>query len=230
MARSRKNKNRQQKRNTPQADQSLNGPDVPVEDKQRQLEGRRPADQQGEAFIEVTDTDDLGTISVTDIYHGELAAGVNDDLPNDPDQLELLTERELRDGETDNPFEAVEEGMPYVPPSDPPTVPSAEGDRENAQVAGGMSASALEEPYDEDHHRSFYPDDDEMSARVRDALRADSSTTPYADVITVITRGSVVVLRGEVEDLIDSDNLVAVAGYVADVDEVIDELTVRALS
>jgi hypothetical protein len=229
MARSRKNKNRRSKHNNLQTERSINGPDVPVEDKQRQLEGRRPADQQGEAFIEVDDTDDLGTISVTDVYQGELAAGVNDDLPNDPDQLELLTERELRAGETDNPFEAIEEGMPYVPPSDPPTVPSAEDNRENAQVAAGMSVSALEEPYDEDHHRSFYPVDDEMSARVRDALRADSSTTQYADVITVITRGAVVVLRGEVEDLTDSDNLVAVAGYVTGVAEVIDELTIRVL-
>ncbi len=234
MSRSRKKKNRQQKRNNPQANQpingpAMNGPDVPIEDKQRQLEGRRPADQQGEAFIEVSDTDDLGTLSVTDIYQDELEAGVNDDLPNDPDQLELLTERELRAGETDNPFEAIAEGMPYVPPSDPPTVPGAEGEHENAQIASGMSASALEEPYDEDHHRSFYPADDEMSARVRDALRADSSTTPYADVITVITRDSVVILRGEVEDLTDNDNLVAVAGYVADVTEVIDELKVRTL-
>jgi hypothetical protein len=228
MSRSRRSTHRQQKPKQPQADQLLNGPDVPVEDKQRQLEGRRPADQQGEPFIEVDDTDDLGEISTTDVYLGELEAGVNDDLPNDPDQLELLTERELRAGETDNPFEAAEEGIPYVPPIDPPTVPRTEDDQENAQVASGMSVSALEEPYDADHHRSFYPADDEMSARVRDALRADSSTTQYAETVTIITRGSVVVLRGEVDDLTDSDNLVAVAGYVTGVDEVIDELTIRA--
>jgi len=222
MARSRKHKRKQ-----PKPDQPLNGPDVPFEDKQRQLEGRRPADQQGEAFIEASDTDDLGAISSTDVDHGELAAGVNDDLPNDPDRLELLIERELRAGETDNPFEAVQEGMPYVPPSDPPTTPSAEDDRQNAQVAGGMSTSALDEPYDANHHRSSYPADDEMSARVRDALRAESSTTQYADTIAVITRGPVVVLRGEVDDLTDSDNLVAAAAYVTGVDEVIDELTLR---
>lgn len=227
MARSRKNKRKQPKPEQARLDQPLNGPDVPVEDKQRQLEGRRPADQQGEAFIEANDTDDLGAISDTDVYQGELAAGVNDDLPNDPDQLELLVERELRAGETANPFEAVAEGMPYVPPSDPPTTPSAEDDLQNAQVASGMGASALDEPYDADHHRSFHPVDDEMSARVRDALRAESSTTHYADVITVITRGSRVVLRGVVDDLTDSDNLVAAAGYVAGVDEVIDELTLR---
>jgi osmotically-inducible protein OsmY len=92
-----------------------------------------------------------------------------------------------------------------------------------------MGASALEEPYNEDQHQSFYPTDDELSARVREALRADSSTSEYADRVRIITRGTVVVLRGVVVDLDDSDNLAAVAAYVEGVDEVIDELKVQTL-
>ncbi|NJN18648.1 MAG: hypothetical protein HC822_21530 [Oscillochloris sp.] len=107
----------------PNADRPLNGPDVPFEQKQRELEGRRSPEQRGEAFIERSDIDDLGDITASDIYQGELEAGVNDDLPNDPDDLELLIERELRSGETSNPFEAVEEGLTYVPPTDPPIRP-----------------------------------------------------------------------------------------------------------
>lgn len=226
-----KNNSRQRGRDrgTDPADAPLNGPDVPFEDKQRQLEGRRPADEQGNAFISAEDTDDLGALTVSDIYQGELEAGVDDDLPGDPDDLELLVERELRDGETDNPFEAAEEGLTYVPPSDPPTVPGPEGDLSDAVVASGMASSALASPYNEDHHQSFYPDEDELSARVREALRADSSTSAYADAVRISTRGAVVILRGEVADLEDSDNAAAVASFVEGVDEVIDQLKVRAL-
>jgi len=211
------------------SDAPLNPPDVPVEDKQRELEGRRPPDQQA-AYLSLDEIDDLGQISSVDIYQAELAAGVNDDLPDDPEQLELLTELELRTDETDNPIEATEEGIPYIPPIDPPTVAATYTDSESdAVIANGYASSALDEPYDQDHHSSFLTSDDEMSARVREALRADSSTTSYADSIGVFTRGGVVTLRGSVDDLIDSDNLAAVAAYVEGVEEVIDELDIRAL-
>jgi len=68
-----------------------------------------------------------------------------------------------------------------------------------------------------------------VRARVREALRADSSTTQYAGKIAITARDGVVTLRGEVDDLVDSDNLLAVAEYVDGVDEVVDELRVRGL-
>ena len=89
--------------------------------------------------------------------------------------------------------------------------------------------SALDKPFDSDHHSDFMTDDDELSARVRDALRADSSTTQYADQVRIVTRGATVILRGRVDDLEDTDNLVAVAQYVEGIDEVIDDLRVRSL-
>ena len=64
---------------------------------------------------------------------------------------------------------------------------------------------------------------------MREALRADSSTSQYAGEIAIIARGGVVTLRGVVADLVDSDNLLAVAEYVDGVDEVVDELRVRGL-
>ena len=97
------------------------------------------------------------------------------------------------------------------------------------EIGSGLGLSALDEPYDENHHGSFLPEDDEITARVRDALRADSSTWFHADRIRVATRGGVVTLSGLVDDLIDSDNLVAVADYVAGVVEVVDNLRVRRL-
>ncbi len=146
--------------------------------------------------------------------------------PATPENLELLTELELRDGETDDPMEAAEEGYTYIPPIDPPTVP---GGPENAEIASGFGVSALDEPYDADHHSSFLESDDEISARVRSALRADSATSPYANQIAIEARSGTVILRGRVDDLTDSDNLLAVAEYVEGVEEVVDELEVRGI-
>lgn len=200
----------------------LNPPDPSIEQQLRTMAGYRPPEDQGTLF-DADDVGDLGALSRTDVDEGELGA----DRLEDMEHLELLTELELRDGETDDPMEAVEEGMTYVPPIDPPTVPSASF--EDAEVASGLGGSALDEPYDADHHGEFMPGDDEMSARVREALRADSSTTQYAERLAIATRGGVVTVRGQVDDLVDSDNILAVAEYVAGVEEVIDELRVRGL-
>jgi hypothetical protein len=207
-------------------DDQLNPPDPPLKAKLRQLAGDRAPEDQG-APIDADDTDDLGTLTSTGVYEGELEAGVDADLPDDSENLELLTELELRDGETDDPMEAVEEGYTYVPPIDPATTP---GSLQNAEVASGLGNSARDEPYDQDHHSSFLSGDDEVSARVREALRADSSTTQYADTIAIETSGAVVTLRGVVDDLLDSDNLLAVAEYVDGVQEVVDELQVRGIT
>jgi len=217
--------------NRPSRDRStdppLNPPSPPIEEQLREMAGYRSADNQGE-FPAADEVDDLGQITPMDVYEGELEAGTADDLPGEPDadNLEMLTELELRADETDDAMEAVEEGFTYVPPIDPPIVP---GGYENAEVASGLGVSALDEPYDEDHHDNFTSADDELSARVREALRADSSTTQYARRVKIETVGGVVTLRGAVDDLIDSDNLLAVAAYVAGVVEVVDELRVRGL-
>lgn len=194
---------------------------------ERELGGRRAAD--ADAPFEVDAVDDLGELSDTDIYEGELEAGVDDDLDTNTESLELLTEQELRSGETDSAIEASDEAEVYVPPIDPPIVPDGDPRSGGAQVAAGIGTSALDEPFDEDHHREWYPGEDEIVARVRDALRADSSTTGYSDQVRIIARGTTVVLRGVVDDLDDTDNMVAVASYVNGVDEVIDELEVRNL-
>lgn len=207
----------------------LNGPDREGEEKLRELMGEQEHLEGGEpgGYIDESDVEDLGQLTSMDKYQGELEAGVHEDLPQDPERLELMTELELRAEETNDVMDAVEEGFVYVPPIDPPTVPS--DDLQDADIASGFGASALDEPYDAAHHSSFLPEDDEVTARVYEALHADSATTSYADEIDIETRGSVVVLRGVVSDLIDSDNLVAVASRVQGVTEVIDLLKVRSL-
>jgi hypothetical protein len=205
----------------------LNGPEPEDDEKLRELRGDRPADDQGTGVFSADQVDGLGEVTDTDEYQGEIEAGVHDDLPDDPESLEMLTELELRDEETDDAAVASDEGMTYIPPIDPPTVPS--DDLEGAEVASGFGVSSIDEPYDRDHHDSFELGDDEMVARVREALRADSATTQYAAAVVIVARGGVVTLRGQVADLEDSDNLLAVAGYVEGVVEVIDKLRVRSL-
>src|ERR1700712_3048954 len=100
--------------NRPSSDPStntpLNGPSPSIEEQLRQMAGYRSADDQGE-FPAADEVDTLGQITETDIYEGQLEAGTADDLPGEPDSenLEMLTELELRDGETEDPMEAVEE-------------------------------------------------------------------------------------------------------------------------
>lgn len=206
----------------------LNGPD-PDDDQEKldQLMGNRSADDQGSAVISADQLDNLGELRDTHQYLGEIEAGVNDDLPDDAESLDMLTELELRADETDDAFTASDEGMTYVPPIDPPTVPSSS--REDAEIAAGFGVSALDEPYDQDHHSTFEFSDDDVAARVYEAIRADSATSDYADRIAIDVAEGVVTLRGEVVDLDDSDNLLAVAGYVEGVVDVVDKLRVRAL-
>lgn len=195
----------------------------------RSATGDQPLGDQ-EAFRRQDEVDDLGELTDTEIYEGELEAGVHDDLPTEPvaQNVEDLTALELRRGETGDPNVAAEEGMPWVPPMDPPVVPDLD-DPQGAQVASGFGTSALDEPYDEDHQSEALSDDDELAARVREALVADSATSRFAETIVIGTRGGLVVLRGRVDDVDDTDEVVAVVERVTGVREVREELEVEAL-
>lgn len=189
-----------------------------------ELEGRR-VNSAGEAAFPADRVDDLGATSDTDSYEYELESEVNADLLDEPESLELLTERELLSGETDDAIEASEEGLTYVPPTDPPA--NLE-DREDA-LDSDFGVSVLDEPYDQGPQSRSLLADNELVAQVREALLENSSTNLYADQVQISESGGRVVLRGTVDDLIDADNLLAVAGYVNGVTEVVDELVVRAL-
>jgi hypothetical protein len=183
------------------------------------------------AYLTEEEVDTLGEITDTEIYQGELEARANDDQPDEPieDNLELLTELELREGETSDPNVAAEEGMSWVPPIDPPVVADAE-DPEGARVAAGFGVDALEEPYDASHHSELLAVEDEFENRIREALLADSSTSRYADSVVIGNRGGTVVVRGIVDDIDDTDNIAAVISNVAGVGEVVDELEVAGVT
>jgi hypothetical protein len=201
----------------------LSGPDPEPDDKRRELSGDQPDGDQV-AWIERDELDEgRPVLTPTEVYMGELEAG------RDPQSgRESLTTTDMRAGETANPSVAAEEGLTWVPPMDPPTT-TAEEDPQGAEIAAGFGDSALSEPYDDQHSAQAVAGEDELSARVREALRADAATSRFADSLAIGTRDGTVALRGVVDDVDDSDNVVEVASRVSGVDEVVDELDVRAL-
>jgi len=178
-----------------------------------------PIDQ--DAFLEPDEIEHHREPTQTELDRGD-AAPDREGAMGLVSTLDLLSAEELREGETDDPDVATEEGLTYVPPSDPPTRVDEE-EPGGIEIAAGASVSALSEPYDEDHESELLSDESDLTARIRDALEADAATTDLADRIVIGTRGSTVVVRGIVDDINDGDNIASVIERVAGVEEVIDE-------
>ena len=140
----------------------------------------------------------------------------------DAEALDGLDLDDLREGETDDPDVATEEGLTYVPPIDPP-VRAELDDQEGAVIAAGPAVSAGSEPYDDDHRSSDLAAETELTDRIRSALRADAATSGLSDRVVIGTRGATAVIRGVVDDLSDSDALVEVIERVDGVDNVVDQ-------
>jgi hypothetical protein len=151
-------------------------------------------------------------------------------LSNNPDVLDLDGSY-LQEGEeptfTDDPgttdvIEAVEEGEPYFPPTDPVIRVSR---NQNADVMGGFSGSSYEEPSEpEDDPNRVQSNDDEIAERVRYTLAADAYT---ADLnIDVEVENGVVYLHGKVGSLDDIEQAEQLAGSVPGVEDVEEDLEI----
>jgi hypothetical protein len=191
------------------------------------LLGLRPTG--ADSIPDASEVDTLGEITDTRIYEGELEARAPGGDQPDEDQaenLESLVADEMRDGETDDALEAAEEGLTWVPPIDPPTRADERGD---AEMAAGFATSAADEPFDEDHHATLLPAQDEVEARVIEALLADSATTGLVDGLEIDAEGGRIRIAGTVDDLEDEDAIVAVAESVPGVTSVDSRLDIAAL-
>jgi len=207
-------------------DASPNTPDAEPEEKRAELEGREPLAYQDGAI----DADELeAPAEPTDTERYELDEMSEDEVVAMLDAIrDGLGSLDLRDGETDDPNVAAEEGLAWVPPVDPPVVPDPDED-EGIAVAAGFGSTAFDEPFDADHHSDELTDEDEVTARVREALRADARTSALADRVALDSEDGVVWLRGSVSDLDDVDQLVEVASEVDGVTDVRDELEVTSV-
>jgi hypothetical protein len=190
-----------------------------------ELLGLRPAD--ADDVPVASEVDDLGHITDTGVYEGELESREPGSDQPDEIKLESLVADEARAGETDNPDEAAEEGLTWIPPTDPPVVPGREG--QDPAVAAGFGSSAEDEPFDADHHGELLFSADERTARVEEALRSDARTSAFAEQIEVDTEGPRVILTGRVTELDDEDEAIAVAEEVPGVIEVVSRIEIEAL-
>jgi hypothetical protein len=193
--------------------------DLPPEDVQALLGEEPPAEQDAvidpDEFAEVPETTD------TERYLGE------PDRPRDRTFVSVDDLAGVRDGETDDPYVASDEGLAYVPPMDP--VVRASDDPEGVEIASGPGESALDDPYDDSHRSGDLSAEGDLTARIREALEADAATSELADRIAIAVVGRVAVLRGTVDGIDDGDTLVEVASRVGGIDEVRDETEVAGL-
>ncbi len=178
------------------------------------------ADGDQVAYLREGELDEGDEVTDTEMYEGEADSGAEG-------ALESLTELDMRAGETGNADVAAEEGLTWVPPIDPPVIPS--DNAEGLEVAAGFGTTGFDGQIDEDHRAEDLTDEDAVSARVREALRADAATSRYADELAIANASGVIAIGGVVDDIEDTDNVLEVAGRVSGVRDVIDEMDVRAL-
>jgi len=172
---------------------------LPLEEELRAIEGEElPEDQ--DAVLDPDEIVDPPEPTDTERYLGEAER-----VDPDPYPADILREGGLREGETDNPWIASDEGSVYVPPTDPPVPPIDDPEANEIDV------------------------ESDLTARVRDAFEADASTSELADRIEIGTIGGLVVLRGVVDEIDDGDALVEVASGVKGVTDVRDETEVAGL-
>jgi len=159
-----------------------------------------------------------------DDYTGELVPRVGGDvLDLSPDLLVEAEEPNFAgDPGTTDVMDAVENGDVYFPPTDPVVGPSHDnGDA--LEVRGGFADTALEEPLqaDRDPARLRY-NDEELAEVVLEALRNDAYTTDL-DIDVAVVDG-IVYLRGRVNSIEDVEQAEEVAGRIAGVVDVEEEL------
>jgi hypothetical protein len=193
----------------------------PIEEEIQALQGEElPIDQ--DAFLDPDEFEERREPTRTELDQGDpltdprIADGQVASLDG------LAMESAVREGETEDAGVAAQEGHTWIPPIDPPVVPDRD-DPEGVEMAAGFGVDALADPYDPSHRSGEITAEGDLNQRVRDALRADAATSVVEDQLVIGSRGSTVVVRGVVDDVDTSDDIVAVIERVAGVDEVVDE-------
>jgi BON domain-containing protein len=202
-------------------DDSPNVGSMPFIETLQALEGS-PMPEDQDAVVDPDEIESARQPTLTELDRLEADVVAED---ADLDSSDALAAAEMRDGETDDPDVAAEEGLAWVPPIDPPVVSSPwEAD---PVVASGTGISALDE---EDRQVGALDEDEsEITARIREALRADSATSRLADTLVIAVVGSTAYIRGVVDDLDDGDAIVEVAQRVDGIEDVVDETEVAGL-
>ncbi|MFN2484488.1 MAG: BON domain-containing protein [Candidatus Limnocylindria bacterium] len=131
-------------------------------------------------------------------------------------------------GDTNDPLVAIEEGVPYVPPSDR-VLSNFRPDEAGPDVAGTAPSDAGELERDEAIQSDVTdtPRDGQLQSDVVEALRA--SEIAAGERLAISVAGDVVAVRGEVESVDILDEVLAVVGDVPGVGEVVDAVRVAGV-
>ncbi|GAA5529922.1 hypothetical protein [Herpetosiphon gulosus] len=89
-----------------------------LRDELRELAGYRNEESDILGVFNADEIEQTQDFTVTDIEQGETEAYA--DLSEPFESLDELTSENLREGETDDVMEAIQEGLSYVPPIDDP--------------------------------------------------------------------------------------------------------------
>jgi hypothetical protein len=151
----------------------------------------------------------------------------DDRLPLPSEDEGNLTE-ESPTGMTDDYLVAQEEGIPYDPPSDRVISEPREG-HGGADFAGtdGTDGGELERQDMIQSDAGPAARDDELLGNAIEALRA--SDVVSGDRVRLAVNGTQVIVRGEVESIEVSDEILGIVGEVPGVTDVVDELEVAGV-
>lgn len=189
-----------------------------LDEQLREMAGYRSDDDQGVGAISAAELETIGEQTVTDIY--QMDNDERQDLLDAEESLEDLTSTHLREGETDDAMEAIEEGLTYIPPIDPPVQADHDAAFE-VEVVNGLALDA-DEPGNEGVAS--------LAKQVHVRLLHDAATSLIANRIHVReTEPGVIELSGIVDDLTDEDVLIGVAEMVEGIEEVVSALRVRGV-
>jgi hypothetical protein len=141
------------------------------------------------------------------------------------DEANDLRATKYTDGSTSNPEEAVEQGLVYNPPTDPPVVPS--DNSQGIEMGVGFGSSMEETPIDvEDLPDDVAEGDLNVEANVYAALRFNSETGHLTDIQVRVEDG-IVSLFGTVDTEDDLGFVEDVVYEVKGVEDVRSHLEVR---
>lgn len=168
-----------------------------------------------------------------------------DEFEGDEISLEALEERlaeEEREAEFDEdgpvdtqhgdgtayyPLKAQQQGLVYIPPDDPPILPS--DDPQGIEIAAGFAKeSQFEDPRGEYVPERLAGGDWDLQARIESVLHKSSLTNQMGDVRVQVADG-IAYLSGKVETLDDIDVVCSVVQEIDGVVDVEEELIVTSL-
>jgi hypothetical protein len=168
-----------------------------------------------------------------------------DEFEEDEISLEALEERlaeEEREAEFDEdgpvdtqhgdgtayyPLKAQQQGLVYIPPDDPPILPS--DDPQGIEIAAGFAKeSQFEDPRGEYVPERLAGGDWDLQARIESVLHKSSLTNQMSDVRVQVEDG-IAYLSGKVETLDDIDVVCSVVQEIDGVVDVEEELIVTSL-